>query len=234
MNILIADDEEMIRYSLRSMISDMNLKIIHTFEASDGEEMIKVSRKQRPDIILVDIRMPRVTGLEAIKACKTFLPKTKFIIISSYEDFEYAREAMKLGVNDYLLKPVKPEELKSAIESTIEEFNEPDDSMELVDQVKAFIENNYMHDIGTAQIARNFSITPNYLSHVFHKKAGVKLINYLTDLRMKKSVEYLKIPGIKIYQVAKKVGFPNSKHFTKIFLKYYECLPSEYQKNLPM
>jgi two-component system, response regulator YesN len=233
MKILVADDEEMIRYSIISMIGEMNFHIGKIIEAADGEEMIKASKKFQPELVFVDIKMPKINGLEAIRECKSFLTYTKFIIISSYEDFEFAREAIKLGVNEYLLKPVKPEELKTSIDKAIGEFkgNMLDDHFGLVERIKAYIENNFMKNIGIAQIASQFSITPNYLSHIFHKKSGIKFVRYMTDIRMKKSLEYLKIPGIKIHQVAGKVGFQNSKHFTKVFMKYYHCLPSEYQKN---
>jgi two-component system, response regulator YesN len=234
MKILIADDEEMIRYSIISMINEIDIRIEKIKEASDGEEMINISKKFFPDLIFVDIKMPKINGLNAIKECQTFLKNTKFIIISSYEDFGFAKEAIKLGVNEYLLKPVKPEELKESIEKTIEEFkgNSIHENYELIEQVKSFVEKNYMKNLGIAQIAYKLNITPNYLSCIFHKKTGIKFIKYLTDIRMRKSLEYLKIPGIKIYQVSQKVGFQNSKYFTKIFLKYYNCIPSEYQKKL--
>jgi two-component system, response regulator YesN len=233
MIILVADDEEMIRFSIVNMLEEFELKNLIIKEASDGEELIKLANEIKPQILLVDIKMPKINGLDAIKECKSFLSESIFIIISSYEDFNFAKEAIKLSVKEYLLKPVKPEELKESIEKAAILLNENifDQNFEIIDQVKKFVDKNYMNNIGIAQIAYDHKITPNYLSYLFHKKTGINFMKYLTDIRMLKAKEMLNIPGIKIHKIAENVGFNNSKHFTKIFLKYYNCIPSEFIKS---
>lgn len=232
MKILIADDEEMIRFSFINMIEDFKYKNLLIKEACDGEEAINICRDFIPDIAFIDIKMPKINGFEVIKKLKNSCENIVYIIITSHKDFNFAREAIKLGVNEYLLKPVNPVELKEAIEKSIIKLKGSilDNNFDLVEQVKNYVEKNYMKNIGIAQIAYELNITPNYLSNLFHKKTGVNLIKYLTDIRMEKAREMLAVPGIKIYQVSKNVGFQSSKHFTKIFLKYFNCNPSEYIK----
>lgn len=115
MNIVIADDEMLIRSTLISMLEELNMSIRIVGEAANGDEMVELIRKHSPDIAFVDIRMPKLNGLDAIKAVKSHSPHTQWIILTGFSEFEYAKEAIKLGASEYLLKPVSPEELKEVI-----------------------------------------------------------------------------------------------------------------------
>ncbi len=112
---LIVDDEEIIRRGIRSKISRLieNAQVVG--EAADGEEALLMAEKLRPDVIMTDIKMPKLDGLLFIESAKSLLPEAQFIIFSGHQDFSYAQRALKLGVSDYLLKPVDNDELKSVI-----------------------------------------------------------------------------------------------------------------------
>ena len=120
MKILIADNEKLIRYTLKSMLKEIKIKNEVISEARDGEEMTKLIKTLKPDIAFVDIRMPKLNGLEAIKIAKKFSPDTKWIILTSYSEFNYAKEAISLGAYEYLLKPVKPEKLEKTLSDILE------------------------------------------------------------------------------------------------------------------
>lgn len=115
MKILIADDEELVQYSLKSMIRELGIAKHDIRIACDGVELINALKGFSPDIAFVDIKMPRLNGLEAIKTGRDLSPKTRWIILTSYSSFEYAKEAIDLGAAGYLLKPVSPEELSATI-----------------------------------------------------------------------------------------------------------------------
>ncbi len=115
MKILIADDEYLVRASLISMLGEINLPIDSIEEATTGEEMIRMIGHGLPDVAFVDIRMPGLNGLDAIKAGKPLSPQTKWFILTGFPEFDYAREAIRLGVSGYLLKPVSPDELKKIL-----------------------------------------------------------------------------------------------------------------------
>jgi two-component system response regulator YesN len=121
MKILIADDEYLIRASLISMLDELNLPIHSLQEAITGEQMVDLVRHDLPDIAFVDIRMPGLNGLEAIKAAKTLSPQTKWFILTGLPEFDYAQEAIQLRVSGYLLKPISPEELKKILDDFTEE-----------------------------------------------------------------------------------------------------------------
>lgn len=115
MRILIADDEYLVRASLISMLGEVNLPIDLIEEATTGEEMVEMIRRGLPDVAFVDIRMPGLSGLDAIKAGKPLSPQTKWFILTGFPKFDYAQEAIRLGVSGYLLKPVSPAELKKIL-----------------------------------------------------------------------------------------------------------------------
>ncbi|MFC5449260.1 response regulator transcription factor [Paenibacillus aestuarii] len=118
MKLIVADDESLIRASLVSMIQDMESEWDIVGEATNGEELIELVKQHKPGVVIVDIRMPKLNGLEAMRAGKDISPCTKWIILSGFSDFAYAQEALKLGASEYLLKPVDPVELEKALHQT--------------------------------------------------------------------------------------------------------------------
>jgi two-component system response regulator YesN len=115
MNILIADDERIVRLTLISMLRDLNLNIEELTEVDNGSRMLEVLRESTPDIAFVDIKMPNLNGLEAIKSAREISPSTQWVILTGFPEFEFAKQAIELGVSKYLLKPVSPEALHDTI-----------------------------------------------------------------------------------------------------------------------
>jgi two-component system response regulator YesN len=100
---------------------------------------------------------------------------------------------------------------------------------DLAEEVKSYIDQHYMHPISMGEIAERLGVTPNYLSALFHKKTGTTFVKYLTRIRMLKAKELLKDPNVQIQQVAEQVGYYSTRHFTKLFVKFFGCYPSEYR-----
>lgn len=115
MIILIADDDRLIRFTMKSMLSELLQSDYVFLEASNGKEMVDVCRKYYPDIIFADIKMPYMDGITAIEECQKYSKHTEFVVISGYSEFEYAKRCIKLGINDYLLKPVEEEQLAELV-----------------------------------------------------------------------------------------------------------------------
>ncbi len=122
MRILIADDEYLARTSLRSMLEELDLPLDFVGEATNGEELVRLIGQSLPDVAFVDIRMPKLNGLEAIRKGKMVSPLTKWFILTGFPEFDYAKEAIQLGVSDYLLKPVNPDELSRVLNAFYEEY----------------------------------------------------------------------------------------------------------------
>jgi len=115
MRILIADDETLVRYGLVSVLQDLLPPSAEIFEAGNGFELIEKTRESQPHIAFVDIRMPGMNGIDAIADVQRFSRDTLWVILTGHADFSYARAALKLGVEDFLLKPPDPDELKKLL-----------------------------------------------------------------------------------------------------------------------
>ncbi|MDC7238086.1 MAG: response regulator [Sphaerochaetaceae bacterium] len=122
MRILIADDETLARVTLRSMIGDIypNFEIL---EVTNGLELMNKAVNYQPHIAFVDINMPKFTGLQAIANLKEKLPLTQWLILTGHAKFDFAQEALSLGVTEFLVKPLRPSKLKEAMEKAVIQYN---------------------------------------------------------------------------------------------------------------
>lgn len=120
MNIIVADDEKWVRSTIIKTIPFEKLGLSLVCEASNGLEALELCKLHRPDILVTDIMMPGLTGLELIKELKKVLPDIKIVIISGHSDFDYAKTAMNYGIQDYILKPVDEEEITHVLSRMIE------------------------------------------------------------------------------------------------------------------
>lgn len=134
MKILIADDERHIRNGLKMSMDWERLKIDGIFTAENGEEALALCRREKPEIILTDIRMPGMDGLELAKKATELYGAKKVLIMSGYSEFAYAQSAVRIGAVDYLLKPIKLNELEKILENTVAQIAEEEKRQELFDQ----------------------------------------------------------------------------------------------------
>jgi len=122
MKLLLADDESLEREAIQAIVKQSDLPIEIVAEAENGRKAIELTDIYHPDIIMMDIKMPGINGLDAIKELKDRHPFTKFIIVSAYDYFQYAQEAMSLGVKYYLIKPAKKAQIIETITKVCEEI----------------------------------------------------------------------------------------------------------------
>ncbi len=167
MKILIADDEKMVRLSLISMLNDIGMDIEIVGEAKNGEELINKLKDLTPDIAFVDIKMPVFNGLEAIRIGKSVSPNTHWVILTGFSQFDYAQEAIRLGVFNYLLKPVSPEDIEEVVRNISEKakthlqiMNQKFES----DIISLYNDLNLLHDIDE----KNLILNSNMLGTIFY------------------------------------------------------------------
>jgi len=113
--LVLVEDEQIIRTGIATGVDWAVLGIGPVTEAEDGEQALALIERTHPDIIITDIRIPFIDGLELIERVKARMSDVSVVVISGYDDFRYAQRALKLGVQDYLLKPVDPEELTGVL-----------------------------------------------------------------------------------------------------------------------
>jgi len=235
-------------------------KVIGSFSANEALELIK---HENFDLVITDISMPEINGLELIRRINTLGNKPDIIIVSGYNEFSYAQEAISLGVCAYILKPIKPEEIEESILVLIEKkmrqtkknengkdvdlFNESDfmdkeiisienirDVHPSVQKILLYIDGNYSKEITVHELAEQFRINESYLSALFKKEVGINLSNYIQKYRMYKAAELLQNSDFRVNEIAYMVGYQNPCYFTKQFKKTYNYTPSEMKKNMMM
>lgn len=147
--VLIADDEPKIRQGLKSTLENFDLPLTVCAEAKNGLEALEKTKELKPDILLVDICMPKLSGISFLEEIKKLKFDGRMIVISGFNEFSYAKQAIRLGVSFYLLKPIAEEELKDALEETIRELEKSHKSRKFMELMRQQIQQNrnYLRDI---------------------------------------------------------------------------------------
>lgn len=240
MRVLIVDDERLVRYSLRSMLEEAGADRFSVVEARDAREMAAHLSERGdtplPDVALVDIRMPGTDGISAIEAvAPTVRRRIDWIILTAQQDFSYAQRAIRIGVRDYLLKPVDPDSLLKQIEA-IEAERSPlsapvpetvSTDNPAVRAVARWTRDHLGENIGLAQAADAHNLAANYLSTLFHQETGITYTQFLTGLRMEHAREILQEEHLTVRQVAERVGYQSHRHFARRFHNHFGVYPSE-------
>ncbi len=219
MRILIADDEAPARFLLRSCLEDEGFSGEDMLEVRDGMELLAALPEFKPRICFVDIRMPGVDGLEALKRAQPLAPGSVWVIVSSHAEFEYARSALRLGATEYLLKPVDPQDLRACL-GRLRLLPSSPEQDPVISRIIEQAERSFNADISLADLAEQIGLTPNYLSAYFHKKMGQTFMAYLLRLRMTEARKLL-LSGVSVGEASKAVGYADTRHFSR---KYHEVL----------
>ncbi|GKX28555.1 putative response regulatory protein [Vallitalea longa] len=254
--VVVVEDEILTRKGLviTTPWEELGCKVVG--EASNGSEGIEMILRVKPHIVITDVRMPKMDGINMIKDLKNKI-KAEYIIISGYDEFKYAQQAISLGVKEYLLKPVEDNELYDALEKIVnsveskkeeyeKEYNAIDEFFDFqeyqnnitegkkryVSKAIKCIRNDYFNDINIKEVADKLYITESYLSRLFKKETGYTFVDYLTRYRCKMAISLLQDEHIRIYQVAELVGFNDSRYFSSIFKKYVGITPTKLKEQL--
>ena len=229
MKIIIADDEAPARFLLRSFLEDEGFSPEEIREAGDGLELVAMVEREKPRLCFVDIRMPGMDGLEALRRCVPVASATSWVIVSSHGEFEYARAALRLGVTEYLVKPVDPGDLHACLERFKALPSSPEQDP-VIAQILDHVARNFNADVSIADLASMTGLTPNYLSALFHKKMGETFMSYLTKVRVNKARQLLLEGGISVADAARAVGYSDVRHFSR---RYREALGEYPSESLP-
>ena len=243
MRVLIAEDEERARRGLKTLIMSISDRYEVVAEASDGKQALELIQIVKPDVVFTDLKMPYLDGMGLIKAAQAAGISAKYVIVSAYEDFDVARQAISLGVKEYLVKPITYDEVQELMErldadggnyvcldekSLKEKYP---DVHPLVRKALSFIENGYASKISQKELAENLGISQEYLCYLFNKDVGETFSHFLKNYRIEVAKGLLLNGGVPKEEVPYSVGFSDPKYFNKVFREVVGCGTTEYIRN---
>ena len=240
LRVLLVDDEIMIREGFKRLFDWEAHDCAVAGEAGDGMEALTKIDALRPDIVIMDINIPIMNGLKVIQLSRIKHPGTAFVIVSGYDDFAYCREALRLQITDYILKPVNYEEFGSCIdnlkislfERRVSSAVEPEKQEErTITGITRYLQEHLTEEISLTVLAGQFHLNPQYISQLFKSEIGVNFLAYLTNIRMERAKKLLLSTSLPIAEVAEQSGYGDYRVFTKVFKKSEGVTPSQYRRD---
>lgn len=249
LKVLVVDDEIFVRKGIVMETDWASLDCEVVAEAANGLEGIEAVHKYHPDLIISDIRMPKLDGIGMLRTLREENSKVEVIFLTAFSEFEYAREALKLVAFDYLLKPFEDGELEAAVlkvRKRLEEQRGTAEALEekvllvknegagtksgYIQEALAYIAEHYGEgDISVRAIAESLGLSEGHLSHLFKKETDYTVMSYITRYRMRAAMKLLENCRYKVYEVAELVGYKDITYFSSTFKKIVGVSPSEYQ-----
>lgn len=240
LRVILVDDEIMIREGFKRLFDWEAHDCQVVGEAADGMEALAQIDALRPDIVIMDINIPIMNGLKVIQLSRMKHPDTAFVIVSGYDDFSYCREALRLQITDYILKPVNYEEFGTCIDNLKISLFERRVSVEAeqaqqeersITGITRYLQQHLAEEMSLTALAEVFHLNPQYISQLFKNEIGVGFLAYLTNIRMEKAKKLLLATSLSIAEVAEQSGYGDYRVFTKVFKKTEGITPSQYRRD---
>jgi len=253
MNFLLVDDDVMIVKGLVAIITQFNIANCQITTAYNAIDALKILSSTGADLVITDIDMPCMDGLDLIKEAQDKQYCKHFVILTGYEKFEFVRRALRYKVNDYLLKPINKDEFREIILKVENEINGVLESSartklqdlpiykvlnsnqncsEKFQKLITYIHTHFTIDISLEHIGKAFALNPNYICSLFQNELNTTFLYYVDCVRLNKSIDLLllhKNEGIKDIAIAS--GFMSERHFYKVFKKRIGDTPGHFRQN---
>lgn len=207
-------------------------------EAADGMEALSRIDALCPDIVIMDMNILIMNGLKVIQLSRIKHPETACVIVSGYDDFSYCREALRLQITDYILKPVNYDEFGSCIDSLkISLFERgvthSESPMEdrPINQLTRYLQKHLAEEISLSVLADELHLSAQYISQLFKSEIGVNFLTYLTNIRMENAKKLLLTTSLPISDISERSGYGDYRVFTKAFKKSEGVTPSQYRRD---
>ncbi|EQK42953.1 response regulator [[Clostridium] bifermentans ATCC 638] len=246
LDIIVVEDEAPIRDWIAYTISNISNEFNVLASASNGKEAYELALNLKPKVIISDIKMPIMGGIELTKKIKEVFPDIYVILLTNYAEFSYAKEAISCGVYEYLVKSdIRPKELKEILDKVNESVKEleknrvsrlqkestlsesKDGYSKTIKKSIDYIHKNYKQHISLQDISNYVFLSHEYFSRLFKEEVGENFSSYLTNYRMKKAESLIKNTDMKISQIAIEVGYTNASYFSRSYKKFKGISPED-------
>lgn len=239
--LLIAEDEDPIREGVAKYIQLHTDRFSRIYGAENGQEALEILLKYHPDMMLLDMQMPLKSGMDVMEEAKKAGLHPVTVVLSGYDEFKYAQQAIKFGAKEYLLKPVRAADILELLNRLADEYigseektadmkEEKRQENPLMKAAKEYMEEHYAEDISLADVAEKLGISQGYLSTRLKSSLGCGFVELLHQIRIEYACCYLEQNYLKNYEIAYKVGFRDEKYFSRVFKKIKGISPKDYRK----
>ena len=245
LKVLLVEDEDLIRRGLRFQMDWTAAGCVVADEAASGREGLEKIGLLRPDVVVTDVRMPDMDGLEMLKRGLEVCPFDA-IVVSGYGEFDYAQQAIRLGVAEYLLKPVDFNDLRGCIQKIVtrrrqrQQGGQDPSAPPLVPNIDPaavtnryaarmlrYIQEHYAERISLTDLSQELNVSCTHLNAKFKAEVGYTFHDFLNHYRISRAVELQKQGTWKLYEIAEMVGFSDYKYFNKVYKKYVGYPPNK-------
>lgn len=244
--VLIVEDELLEQDFLKSVILDELLPEDTLYTCESGVEAIEMARQYRPDIIVMDVRIPELDGISAIGEIRKFLPNACISVLSAYSDFSYAQKAVSFRVFEYMLKPIKPTDFKQVFCRMLDEIKKSSAPVQEKSEIKTqepkterqyfieealkYIKEHFKERLTLESVASKVFVNPKYFSHVFKRDMGVSFTEYVIGLKIEYACRLLETTNYHAYRISIECGFSDPSYFNRVFCAQMNMTPQNYRK----
>lgn len=237
MTVLIVDDERYMIEYMKTLVDWSAYGFDRVLTAGGGSLARDLILEYRPELLITDIKMPKVSGIDLSALIDENEYRTKVIVISGYSEFEYAKQALRYGVAEYLVKPVLKADFVEALERILQRNFDREEALgkeggekyETIAFLKEYINGHFDQNLSLDALGEVVHLHPAYLSKIFKEVTDVNLSGYITDVRMQKAAELLEKNDLKVNEVMKRLGYQKSQYFSKLFKEKFGVTPKEYR-----
>lgn len=251
--LLVAEDEPIERMVLCRTLRKNLGEFLEIHEAENGIEALELYRREQPQIVILDVEMPGISGLEAARRIRAEGGLCAVVFLTGFENFAYAKQAIEVRALDYLLKPYEEQELICAVEESIQYVRKLSELMALVpaeppaeqegevteirlaalrNTVRSFIDERYTQPLSMQDAAKAMGYSETYFCRLFKQCFGVNFSTYLNEFRVEKAKEMMADTRTSIRQISTACGYSDPKYFARVFRRFVGLTPSEYRLHI--
>lgn len=247
--ILVVENDDLEQTFLLALITEGMPDNYSVLSAKTGIHALRAAKQNQPEIILTDLLLPDMDGIHMIRELRRVVPHACIAILTACTDFFCAQQAIRLNVYDYLLKPIKPKELKDLLLRAKDQAakserteaknvkthggNNPEkEKAVFLDDALKYIHSHFDAKISLEDVAGRVFINAQYFSRVFKKELGTSFTDYVNSLRVEKAKELLSNTNYTAYRIANECGFADPSYFNRVFYKYANQTPQKYRRLL--
>ena len=246
--VILVDDDRALRYVYSKMNAWMKYGFAIAGETSNGIQALEWMKEHPADVVFTDIRMPFMDGITLMKEAQKLYPEVLFVFISSYDAFEYAREGLRLGAVDYVVKPMRDSDLENVLErlipvmgrsgdeeriSIFKKITEEDVNWEdpLLLRMCRYLEDHIDQNLTLEEVADALRLNKDYFGKIVKSRTGMNFRNLYNRFKMEYAKPLIKGGQYKIYEISRMLGYTASDYFTQLFKNSTGMTPLEYKKS---